>query len=420
MRISVFDYIVALPPHGIDLNMTPTASPRSSPWEVFRVFLRLGLTSFGGPIAHLGYFRTECVARLGWLSERAYADLVALCQFLPGPASSQVGMSIGLARAGLPGAFAAWAGFTLPSAIAMVLFALGIAAWGEVLPSGALHGLKVVAVAVVAQAVWGMARQLCPDAARLTLATAAALAVLAWPTAWGQVGVIMAGGLAGLALFRPQAQDGHAPLPITVGRPLAVAALLMFFVLLLGLPALVRLGDNHTLALVDAFYRAGALVFGGGHVVLPLLQAEVVPPGWIGNEAFLAGYGAAQAVPGPLFTFAAYLGSAMSPAPNGWLGGLICLLAVFAPSFLLVVGALPFWERLRHQPRAQAALLGVNAAVVGLLLAALYQPVWTSAVRGGADFGLGLAAFVALTAWKLPPWIVVLASGVAGAILETV
>jgi chromate transporter len=385
---------------------------------VFRVFLRLGLTSFGGPIAHLGYFRDECVARRGWLSERAYADLVALCQFLPGPASSQVGMGIGLARAGLPGALAAWAGFTLPSALAMILFALGLAAWGEVLPGGALHGLKVVAVAVVAQAVWGMARQLCPDAPRLTLATAAALAVLAWPTAWGQVGVILAGGLAGLALFRPQAQDGHAPLPIAVGRPLAVSALLLFFVLLLGLPVLAVVSGSQALALVDAFYRAGALVFGGGHVVLPLLQAEVVPPGWIGDEAFLAGYGAAQAVPGPLFTFAAYLGAAMDPAPNGWLGGLLCLVAVFAPSFLLVIGALPFWERLRHQPRAQAALLGVNAAVVGLLLAALYHPVWTGAVREPADFGLGLAAFVALTAWKLPPWLVVLACALAGAALE--
>lgn len=324
-------------------------------------------------------------------------------------------MGIGLARAGLSGALAAWAGFTLPSALAMILFALGLAAWGEVLPGGALHGLKVVAVAVVARAVWGMARQLCPDAPRLTLATAAALAVLAWPTAWGQVGVILAGGL---ALFRPQAQDGHAPLPIAVGRPLAVAALLLFFVLLLGLPVLAEVSGSQAQALVDAFYRTGALVFGGGHVVLPLLQAEVVPPGWIGDEAFLAGYGAAQAVPGPLSTFAAYLGAAMDPAPNGWLGGLLCLVAVFAPSFLLVVGALPFWERLRHQPRAQAALLGVNATVVGLLLAALYHPVWTSAVRGPADFGLGLAAFVALTAWKLPPWLVVLACALTGAALE--
>jgi chromate transporter len=396
---------------------TTMASQRSSPWEVFRAFLRLGLTSFGGPIAHLGYFRDECVARRGWLSERAYADLVALCQFLPGPASSQVGIGIGLSRAGLPGALAAWAGFTLPSALVMILFALGVAAWGEVLSSGALHGLKVVAVAVVAQAVWGMARQLCPDPPRLTLATAAAVTVLAWPTAWGQVGVIIAGGLLGLGLFRPQAQDGHAPLPITVSRRMAVAALLLFFGLLIGLPVLAKMTGSHTLALVDAFYRAGSLVFGGGHVVLPLLQAEVVPTGWIGNEAFLAGYGAAQAVPGPLFTFAAYLGAAMGPAPNGWLGGLICLLAVFAPSFLLVLGALPFWERLRRQPRAQAALLGVNAAVVGLLLAALYHPVWTSAIDRPADFGLGLAAFVALIAWKLPPWLVVLGCALGGGLL---
>jgi chromate transporter len=385
-----------------------------SPWAVFLIFLRLGLTSFGGPIAHLGYFRDEFVTRRRWLTERSYADLVALCQFLPGPASSQIGMALGLSRSGYAGALAAWAGFTLPSAIALILFALGIASYGDVAPSGALHGLKVVAVAVVAQAVWGMARKLCPDAPRVTLmAAAAALALLA-PSVWGQVGCITIGAIVGLALFRPQQEAAHDPLPITVRRRAGVVWLTLFFGLLIGLPFLAALFPSRALSMTDAFYRVGSLVFGGGHVVLPLLQAEVVPPGWVGNDAFLAGYGAAQAVPGPLFTFAAFLGASMREAPAGWLGGAICLGAVFAPSFLLIAGVLPFWERLRRSTHTQAALSGVNAAVVGLLLAALYQPVWTSAIQGPKDFGLALAALVALVFWKLPPWLVVAGSGVAG------
>lgn len=393
---------------------------RSGTWTVFLVFLRLGLTSFGGPIAHLGYFRDEFVLRRHWLGERSYADLVALCQFLPGPASSQVGMAIGLSRAGFSGALAAWAGFTLPSAIALTLFALGIATWGDTLPPGILHGLKVVAVAVVAQAVWGMARNICTDTRRITIAIASACIVLLWPTAWGQVGVMAIAAVAGLTLFKPAQDAPHDPLPIAVSRRLGFGLLILFLGLLVGLPILLQAWPNQALAMTDAFYRAGSLVFGGGHVVLPLLQAEVVPNGWVTNETFLAGYGAAQAVPGPLFTFAAFLGASMHTAPNGWIGGAVCLVAIFVPSFLLVAGALPFWEQLRRNVRMQAALAGVNSAVVGLLLAALYRPVWTSAVFKPEDFGLTLLAFVALMFWKLPPWLVVLGSGLAGWLLSAV
>ncbi|MGE0747218.1 MAG: chromate efflux transporter [Rhodospirillales bacterium] len=382
-------------------------------WEVFRAFLTLGLTSFGGPLAHLGYFRTEFVERRKWLDETAYADIVALCQFLPGPASSQVGLSIGLLRAGMAGAAAAWVGFTAPSAIAMILFAYGVTAAGDLSSAAWLHGLKIVAVAVVAQAVWGMAKTLCPDRARASLAVAAAILVLAVPTAWGQVGAIAAGGLAGwLALGSGAAAPGH-PLALTVGRGTALTALAIFFALLVGLPILAAATGEYSIQLVDGFYRTGSLVFGGGHVVLPLIQAEVVPPGWIGNDAFLAGYGAAQALPGPLFTFAAYLGAAMGPQPSGWPGGLICLLAVFAPSLLLVVGTLPFWEALRGRAAVQSALRGVNAAVVGLLLAALYTPVWTSAIGAPADFAIGAVAFLLLVFWRAPPWLVVVLGAAA-------
>ena len=393
---------------------------RSSAWAVFLVFLRLGLTSFGGPIAHLGYFREEFVTRRQWLTDRSYADLVALCQFLPGPASSQVGIALGLSRAGYGGALAAWAGFTLPSAIVLILFALGISHYGTAISSGALHGLKVVAVAVVAQAVWGMARTLCTDVRRVTLMTLATCVVLVEPSAWGQVGVIVAAGVAGLMLFKPEQRAAHDPLPMPVSQRAGIICLALFVLLLVGLPLLAERLPNQTVALVDAFYRAGSLVFGGGHVVLPLLQAEVVPAGWVSNDVFLAGYGAAQAVPGPLFTFAAFLGASMNLAPSGWAGGMVCLLAIFAPSFLLIIGALPFWEQLRRSLRTQAALAGVNAAVVGLLLAALYQPVWTSAILRPEDFALALLALVALMFWKLPPWLVVLGSGVAGWVLSVV
>lgn len=391
-----------------------------SAWSVFRIFLRLGLTSFGGPIAHLAYFRDEFVTRRRWLSERSYADLVALCQFLPGPASSQAGMALGLSRAGYAGALAAWAGFTLPSAIALILLSLGIASHEDVIPRGALHGLKVVAVAVVAQAVWGMARTLCPDAVRVTFMAIAAGLVLLIPSVWGQVGVIAAAAVGGLLLLQPAQAGSHDALPVTVGRRAGLAWLALFLALLVGLPLLAAAVPGHATAMIDAFYRAGSLVFGGGHVVLPLLQAEVVPPGWVGGDRFLAGYGAAQAVPGPLFTFAAFLGASMNAAPTGWLGGLVCLAAIFAPSFLLVAGALPFWERLRRNARAQAALAGVNAAVVGLLLAALYRPVWTSAIHQPRDLGLALLALAALMAWKLPPWLVVVGCALAGAIASVI
>ncbi len=381
---------------------------------VFLTFLKLGLTSFGGPVAHLGYFRDAFVVRRRWFDEHTYADLVALCQFLPGPASSQVGISIGLARAGLPGAVAAWLGFTAPSALALIAFGYGVTAFGDGVPAGLLHGLKIVAVAVVAQAVWGMARSLCPDAPRATLAVLAACAALVMPGPFVQVAIIVAGGLAGLAFLGGDAAAGGAPLGIAVRRRTAVAALAVFALLLAGLPLLAAAGDAQWLALTDSFYRSGALVFGGGHVVLPLLQAEVVPTGWVDADAFLAGYGAAQAVPGPLFTFAAYLGTVADPAPNGWLGALICLAAIFAPSFLLVVGVLPFWEALRRMGRIQRALRGINAAVVGLLLAALYTPVWTGAVSGATDVALALVAFLLLVLWKVPPWLVVILAALGG------
>jgi chromate transporter len=415
--------------------MTP---PRGSAWEVLAVAARLGLTSFGGPVAHLGYFHAEYVVRRRWLDERTYADLVALCQFLPGPASSQVGMAVGLLRAGLPGALAAWIGFTLPSAAALVLFAYavraaGVPEMGQASGSawaGVLHGLNVVAVAVVVQAVWGMARSLCPDRPRATLAAGAACLILLWPAAAGpaiaQLLVIALGALAGWRLLGPLARDpagadAASSTPIPVGRRTATLALALLAVLLVALPVLRRATGDLPLAVFDAFFRTGALVFGGGHVVLPLLQAEVVPPGWLTDAGFVAGYGAAQAVPGPLFTFAAYLGALLAPAdgPGGpllgpLLWGALALVAVFLPSLLLVLGALPFWEALRRRVAFRAALLGINAAVVGLLGAALYQPVWASAIGSAADVALALAAFALLAIWKLPAWLVVALTAAGG------
>ena len=387
-----------------------------SAWAVFLIFLRLGLTSFGGPVAHLGYFHTAFVERRRWLSEAAYADLVALCQFLPGPASSQVGLAIGLSRAGYAGAFAAWAGFTLPSAIALIALAQGLAQAGNAVPPGLLHGLKVAAVAVVAQGVWGMARSLCPDGPRRALMLATAAVLIAWPGTAVQLSAIAAAGLIGISVLRPSASAAPDRLPVPLGRRAGAVWLVAFGALLLGLPLLATAVPSHALAMIDAFYRAGALVFGGGHVVLPLLQASVVPTGWVSNDTFLAGYGATQAVPGPLFTFAAYLGASMQTAPSGWIGGLVALLAIFAPAFLLVVGALPFWEGLRGQPRVRAALMGVNAAVVGLLLAALWHPVITSGIQSLADALLAGFALLALMRWKWPPWLVVgLCAAVAAA-----
>lgn len=397
------------------LSQEAPARAAGSAAEVFLAFLKLGLTSFGGPIAHLGYFRDELVIRRRWLTEPAYADVVALCQFLPGPASSKVGLTLGLIRAGWGGGLAAFLGFTLPSAILMLTLALTATRIEGPVMSGLLHGLKIVAVAVVAQAVLGMARSLCPDRERAAIAVAAVVLLAAAPGSVGMIAAITAGALAGLALDRGQAGEG-ARLAVPVTRRAGIAAAVLFGLLLVGLPLLAGMGQGFALA--DSFYRAGALVFGGGHVVLPLLQAETVAPGWVSEDAFLAGYGAAQAVPGPLFTFAAWLGAVMTPEPNGIPGAVIALLALFLPGFLLLIAALPFWDRLRQRRRAQSAMQGANAAVVGILGAALYDPVFTSAVGDRADFALALACFVALVAWKAPPWTIVLAGAAGGAALS--
>ena len=387
---------------------------RGSFLEVLGVFTRLGLTSFGGPIAHLGYFRQEIVVRRKWVDEPTYADLVALCQFLPGPASSQVGISLGIARAGPWGALAAWLGFTLPSAIALTAFAYLTTLLPGATATKWLHGLLVVAVAVVAQAVWGMATTLCPDRPRATLALLAAITALLWPVAITQIVILAVAGLIGWRLLRGTQVVKPSSLALHIPRQLAVGCLIVFFGLLLGLPLLRLVVHAQALALFDSFYRVGSLVFGGGHVVLPLLQREVVPNGWVSNDQFITGYAAAQAVPGPLFTFSAYLGAVMKPAPNGWMGAAIALVAIFLPSFLLVIGILPFWNYLRTLGSFQAVLRGINAAVVGILLAALYQPIWTSAIHSPVDFALSLLDFGLLMVWKWPPWLVVLLSAAIG------
>jgi chromate transporter len=400
----------------------PVAEPaKGSPLEVFQVFLKLGLTSFGGPIAHLGYFRDELVVRRKWIDEAGYADLVALCQFLPGPASSQVGFSLGILRGnGLLGGLAAWFAFTMPSAIILFAFALGAAAFTGPVAEGFLHGLKLVAVAVVAQAIWGMAKNLTPDKERAAIALTAIAIVVFIGGSFGQIGAIALGALVGFWVCRADvpALTGHLSFPVSRrGGAIALTLCAAFFVL----PPLVVSATGHqAIALFDAFYRSGALVFGGGHVVLPLLQAEVVTPGWATNEAFLAGYGVAQAVPGPLFTFAAYLGAVMGPEPNGFAGAIIALVAVFLPGLLLVYGMLPYWDALRLRPAAQAAMRGANAAVVGILGAALYSPVWTSAVLSPPDFGLALAGFLLLTVWRASPWIVVLLLAAGGTLLHLI
>ena len=383
--------------------------------EVFWAFLALGLTSFGGPVAHLGYFRTAFVERRQWLSEQAYADLVALCQFLPGPASSQVGFALGLMRAGPWGAAMAWLAFTLPSAIVLVLFALGAAVLEGPVASGIIHGLKVVAVAIVAHAVWGMARNLCPDKTRTGIALAAVFAVVLVSGPLGQVAAIVLGGVAGLLLCRQSAAASSSEsLHFPVTRQAGTLALLIFAGLLVLLPLLAA--SAGWLNVVDAFYRSGALVFGGGHVVLPLLEAEVVQSGWVTADEFLAGYGAAQAVPGPRFTFAAYLGALLPGIPSV-IGALLALLAIFVPGFLLLVGVLPFWNQFRQWSSAQALMRGANAAVVGILGAALYQPVWTSAILGPYEFVLALTGFLLLTVWKLPAWVVVIVVALGGVVI---
>lgn len=392
-------------------------SRAGTPWEVFRVFLRLGVTSFGGPIAHLGYFRDEIVTRRRWLGDREYGDLVALCQFLPGPASSQVGFGLGLLRAGPLGALAAFLAFTLPSAILMVAFAYGASLFEGPVGGGILDGLKIVAAAIVAQAVWGMARTLAPDARRAGIAVVAAVLAVTFAGSLGQIGAIVVGAIAGLLLCRAAPAEAEDLIRFPVARWAGVTCLVLFVVLLLGTPAVVALTGSGGLDLFDAFYRAGALVFGGGHVVLPLLQAGVVDTGWVSDGQFLAGYGAAQAVPGPLFTFSAYLGALSDVGPGGVAGAAIALVGVFLPGFLLLTGVLPFWNGFRRRAWAQALMRGANAAVVGILAAALYSPVFTTAIVGPAEFCLGLVCFALLIAFRLPAWAVVLVGAAGGVVL---
>ena len=377
--------------------------------EVLMVSTRLGLTSFGGPIAHLGYFHEEYIRRRKWLDERSYADLVALCQFLPGPASSQVGIGIGVMRAGLLGGLLAWIGFTLPSVIALVLFAYVLQGF-DVGQAGWIHGLKLVAVAIVAHAILGMGQKLASGKSRATIAILASAATLLWETAATQILIILAAGLVGMYLYRGKQDTDLPEVHVPVRRSVAVISLVIFFALLLAMPILRHLSSNQWLAVFDSFYRAGSLVFGGGHVLLPLLEKEIVPTGWLSQEHFLAGYGAAQAVPGPLFTFASYLGAVM----GGWTGAIVTTVAIFLPGFLLVIGALPFWDSLRKRPNIQGALAGVNAAVVGILLAALYDPIWTGTVLAPYDFALASILFLMLQFWKAPPWVVVVAGLLGG------
>jgi chromate transporter len=408
-------------------------APARAP-EVLRAFLKLGLTSFGGPVAHIGYFREEFVVRRRWLDDAAFSDLLGLCQFLPGPASSQLGFSIGLMRAGLAGGLAAWTGFTLPSAITLVLLAFGADAALQgssavaSVATGLVHGLKLVAVAIVAQAVWGMARTLCPDVKRAAIAMVASVAVSADISSMMQVAVLLCGGLLGIWLCRAPtpastavqvapASGLAAPasrFAAPVSRAVGTTSLAVFALLLFGLPLL---RGWHAAALFDAFYRSGALVFGGGHVVLPLLREAFVASGWVNDDVFLAGYGAAQAVPGPLFTFASYLGAVASPSSHRLAGALLGLAGIFLPGMLILLGTLPFWDRFRIQPDAQAFMRGVNAAVVGLLGAALYHPIWTSSVKTAADFAVVLIGFVLLTAWRAPPILIVALGAAAGVVL---
>nr|WP_194424195.1 chromate efflux transporter [Microbacterium aquimaris] len=395
------------------------ARPRGTVLEVFVAFLKLGATSFGGPVAHLGYFRDELVTRRRWIDDREYADLVALSQFLPGPASSQVGFGLGMLRAGVGGALAAFVAFTLPSAILMIAFASAGSAIAGPVGSGILEGLKLVAVAVVAQAVWGMAGTLAPDKTRAGIAAGAAVLVVLAGGSIAQIVVIVVGAMLGMWLCRSVATDADPGSSFPVPRAVGILCLGAFFVLLIGLPVLAAVTGWGAADLVDAFYRAGALVFGGGHVVLPLLEAEIVSTGWVDTREFLAGYGLAQAMPGPLFTFAGYLGAVSAVGPGGVLGGAIALLAVFLPGFLLLTGVLPFWSGFRRQAGARAAMAGANAAVVGVLGAALYDPVFTSAVVDPATFSLALVCFVLLTAFRVPPWVVVLVGAAGGVVIAS-
>ncbi|MDN4602100.1 chromate transporter [Paenibacillus sp. F6_3S_P_1C] len=383
--------------------------------EILRVSTRLGFTSFGGPIAHLGYFHDEYIRRRKWMDEKSYADLVALCQFLPGPASSQVGIGIGVMRAGVLGGIVSFLGFTLPSVLALIIFAL-ILQGLDVSNAGWIHGLKLVAVAVVAHAVIGMAQKLTPDLKRKAIALLALVITLLWQTAYSQVGVILISAIIGFLIYRHQKDESDGKVSFPVTRGFAVGCLVLFFGLLILLPILREVTSVHWIAMFDSFYRSGSLVFGGGHVVLPLLEKEFVPTGWLSEEEFLAGYGAAQAVPGPLFTFAAYLGTVM----NGWVGGLLATVAIFLPAFLLIIGTLPFWDSLRRNPKVKGALMGVNAAVVGILISAFYQPIWTSSILAPIDFAFAAILFSMLVYWKLPPWITVVTGALGGTLMSLI
>ncbi|SER25443.1 chromate transporter [Gracilibacillus ureilyticus] len=381
--------------------------------EILMVSTRLGFSSFGGPVAHLGYFHEEYIRRRRWMDEKSYADLVALCQFLPGPASSQVGIGIGVMRAGLLGGFISFLGFTLPSVFALIIFALLLQSF-DVADAGWIHGLKIVAVAVVAHAILGMAQKLTPDLKRKAIALLALVITLLWQATFSQVGVILISALIGFIIYKHQKDDSETSVRVPLSKNFAILCLLLFFGLLILLPILREVTSSNWIAMFDSFYRSGSLVFGGGHVVLPLLEQEVVPTGWMSEETFLAGYGAAQAVPGPLFTFAAYLGAVM----NGWTGGLVATVAIFLPAFLLIFGALPFWDSLRRNPKIKGALMGVNAAVVGILISAFYDPIWTSSILAPIDFAFAAVLFSMLVFWKLPPWVIVV-TGAAGGTLMT-
>lgn len=385
-------------------SQQPTQPPI---WKIFLIFLRLGLTSFGGPVAHIGFFRDEFVKRRHWLNEHAYADLVALCQCLPGPTSSQIGIALGLAKGGYPGALAAWSGFTLPSAVLLILLATRLNPTSHSISIGLLHGLEIVAAAVVTQAVWGMGRTLCPSITHIVLMLTATAISLVHPSVATQLMLIISASLIGWQHLRFTSDIHHSPLGIKTSRHVAIAFLGLWVALLIGLPILADADQSQALVYLSSFYRAGALVFGGGHVVLPLLQEAVVPQGYVSNEVFMAGYGAAQAVPGPLFSFAAFLGASMTSHPSGWSGGLLCLAAIFLPSFLLVVGALPFWEFIRHSRSIQSALSGINAAVVGILLAALITPIGTTAIQGAGDIFFWLIALTMVCYLKWPTWLAV-------------
>lgn len=393
--------------------MTENKSLIKTLLEILMVSTRLGLTSFGGPIAHLGYFHEEYVRKRKWMDEKGYADLVALCQFLPGPASSQVGIGIGVMRGGVLGGIVSFIGFTLPSVIALIVFAL-ILQGLNVTDLSWIHGLKLVAVAVVAHAILGMAEKLTPDLKRKTIALLALIGTLLWQTAFSQVGVILLAGLLGFLLYRDQKDNNETKYEFPISKKFAVICLSLFFTLLFLLPLLRDLTSNSWIAIFDSFYRSGSLVFGGGHVVLPLLEREFVPSGWISEEAFLAGYGAAQAVPGPLFTFAAYIGAVM----NGWQGGLLATVAIFLPAFLLILGTLPFWNMLRQNAKIKGALMGVNAAVVGILISAFYQPIWTTTILKPIDFAFAAVLFSMLVYWKLPPWVIVVTGAIGGLLMS--